>query len=73
MKLEAGLESFSGKHADLHKDGHQQRPRALGCLQKPDKYSVMESNNWVWTKVLEIHEWISEFSFVMQENKILRH
>ena len=51
MKLEAGLESFSGKHADLHKDGHQQRPRALGCLQKPDKYSVMESNNWYVRKI----------------------
>ena len=43
---------------------------ALSTWMSSATGSVMEAFRWVCTRVQENHEWISEFTMVMQENEI---
>ena len=43
----------------------------MDVFRHQKKYSIMEASNGVCARVQEPHDWISEFSLVLQENKIL--
>ena len=51
------------------------RPSAMAkstwMSSETGKYAVMEAIDWVCTRVQDNHGWMSEFSKIMRENKIL--
>ena len=54
--------------ARLVEDCHLQWTDGFRILKKN---SVMEALSWVCARTQHNHEWISEFSLVLQENRIL--
>ena len=53
------------------KDNHMQRPKLHGSLREQENNPIIEAIDWVCASVQDNHHWISWFSLVLQESKIL--
>ena len=56
---------------DCCRGSHIQWPKFHDIFMNQKKNPIMEAINWVCASAKDNHEWISEFSLILQDSKIL--